>query len=95
MQSVAAWLVSRPQNGCLGLFITLLLPFSQIFSGAVLVLLLLHNSITQSLTMYRQVRGFGTPTRRGEAMSGQQDMSSSSADGADESDIIGWLEPIY
>ena len=45
MQSVAAWLVSRPQNGSLGLFVTLLLPFSQIFSGAVLVLLLLHNSI--------------------------------------------------
>lgn len=39
MRSIAAWLVARPHNGVLALAATLLLPFAQIVSGAVVGLL--------------------------------------------------------
>lgn len=42
MQPLASWLVARPQNAVVGLVATLFLPFAQIFSGAVMVLLTLH-----------------------------------------------------
>lgn len=42
MQPLAAWLVARPQNAILALAGTLLLPVLQIFSGIILVLLVLH-----------------------------------------------------
>ena len=41
LQAVAQWLVARPQNAVLALFGTLLLPLSQLISGAVLVMLVL------------------------------------------------------
>lgn len=42
MRALAAWLVARPQNAVLGLAGTLMLPFSQLVSGAVVVLLVLY-----------------------------------------------------
>lgn len=39
MRPIASWLVARPQNAVLGLAGTLLLPFAQIISGAVMALL--------------------------------------------------------
>ncbi|GMR17309.1 MAG: hypothetical protein BMS9Abin32_385 [Gammaproteobacteria bacterium] len=42
MQPIAAWLVARPQNAVLGLAVSLLLPFAQILSGAVMVLVALQ-----------------------------------------------------
>lgn len=42
MQPIAAWLVARPQNSVLGLAASLLLPFAQIFGGAVMVLMVLQ-----------------------------------------------------
>lgn len=36
MQPVAAWLVSRPQNGVIGLALTLLFPLAPIFTGLVM-----------------------------------------------------------
>jgi hypothetical protein len=42
MQSVATWLVARPQHAVLALVATLLLPVLQIFSGAIMVLLVLR-----------------------------------------------------
>lgn len=44
MQVLAAWLVARPQNAILGLAATLLLPFGQVLSGTVMVLLALVHS---------------------------------------------------
>ena len=41
MQSLAAWLVARPQNAVLGLAVTLLLPAPQLTSGVIMVLLVL------------------------------------------------------
>ena len=51
MQPLAAWLVRRPQNAILGLAATyiLLLPLAGIFSGAVLVLLVLHHGPRKAL----------------------------------------------
>ncbi len=45
MQPVASWLVARPQNAVLGLAATLLLPFAQLISGAVIVLLVLQQGL--------------------------------------------------
>ncbi len=45
MQPVASWLVARPQNAVLGLAATLLLPFAQVVSGAVMVLLVLQQGL--------------------------------------------------
>ena len=42
MQSVVAWLVARPQNAVLALAATLLLPLLQFVSGAIMVVLVLH-----------------------------------------------------
>lgn len=41
MRPLAAWLVARPQNAVIGLAATLLLPFAQVISGAVMSLLVL------------------------------------------------------
>jgi len=49
VQAVAAWLVARPQNAILGLAVTLMLPFPQIFSGAVMALLVLHQGPVKSV----------------------------------------------
>ena len=48
MQTIAAWLVARPQNAILGLAATLMLPFAQLFSGAVMALLVLHQGPARS-----------------------------------------------
>ena len=45
MQSVATWLVARPQNAILALAATLLLPLLQIVSGAIMVLLVLRHGV--------------------------------------------------
>jgi hypothetical protein len=42
MQALAAWLVARPQNAVLALAATLLLPLLQVFSGVIMVLLVLR-----------------------------------------------------
>ncbi len=52
MQPIAAWLTSRPQNAVLGLAATyiLFLPLAGVFSGAVMVLLVLHHGVRRALT---------------------------------------------
>jgi hypothetical protein len=45
VQPLAAWLVARPQNAILALAGTLLLPVLQIFSGIIMVLLVLHQGV--------------------------------------------------
>ena len=52
MQPIAAWLTSRPQNAILGLAATyvLFLPLAGVFSGAVMVLLVLHHGVRRALT---------------------------------------------
>lgn len=45
MQSVAAWLVARPQNAVFALAITMLLPGLATLSGAILVLLVLQQDL--------------------------------------------------
>jgi len=45
VQPVAAWLVARPQNGVLGLALTLLLPLSPVFSGLVMAHLVFANGV--------------------------------------------------
>ena len=45
MQPVAKWLVARPQNAVLGLAATLLLPFAQLISGSIIVLLTLQQGL--------------------------------------------------
>jgi len=42
MQPIAAWLIARPLHAVLGLALTLVLPFAQIFSGAAIVMLVLY-----------------------------------------------------
>lgn len=42
LQPIAAWLVARPRNAVMGLAGTLMLPFAQLLSGAVMVLLVLY-----------------------------------------------------
>ena len=51
MQPLAAWLVSRPQNAVLGLAATyiLFMPLAGIFSGAVIVLLVLQHGARRAL----------------------------------------------
>ena len=51
MQPLAAWLVSRPQNAVLGLAATyiLFLPLAGIFSGALIVLLVLQHGVRRAL----------------------------------------------
>ena len=51
MQPIAAWLISRPQNAILGLAATyvLFLPLAGIFSGAVIVLLVLHHGVRRAM----------------------------------------------
>ncbi len=51
MQPIAAWLISRPQNAVLGLAATyvLFLPLAGIFSGAVMVLLVLHHGVRRAM----------------------------------------------
>jgi hypothetical protein len=53
VQPIAAWLVSRPQNGILGLAATyiLFLPFAGIFSGAVMVLLVLNDGLRRAMIL--------------------------------------------
>jgi len=53
VQPIAAWLVSRPQNAILGLAATyiLFLPLAGIFSGAVVVLLVLHHGLRRAMTL--------------------------------------------
>jgi Predicted membrane protein (DUF2232) len=48
MRPIAAWLVARPQNAIIGLAGTLLLPFAQIISGAVMTLLVLKHGALPS-----------------------------------------------
>ena len=50
VQPIAAWLVSRPQNAILGLAATyvLFLPLAGVFSGAVIVLLVLHHGVRRA-----------------------------------------------
>jgi hypothetical protein len=48
VQPIASWLVARPQNAILGLAATLMLPFAQLFSGAVMALLVLHQGPAKS-----------------------------------------------
>lgn len=48
MQAIAAWLIARPQNAVLGLASTLMLPFAQVFSGAVLAFLVLQQGPAKS-----------------------------------------------
>jgi hypothetical protein len=52
VQPIAAWLVGRPQNAVLGLAATyiLFLPLAGIFSGAVIVLLVLRHGARRALT---------------------------------------------
>jgi len=52
VQPIAAWLTSRPQNAVLGLAATyiLFLPLAGVFSGAVMVLLVLHHGVRRALT---------------------------------------------
>ncbi len=45
MQAIAAWLVARPMHAVLGLALTLMLPFAQITSGAVMVVLVLYGGV--------------------------------------------------
>lgn len=45
MRAVAGWLTARPWNAILGLAMTLVLPFAQILSGAVVVLLVLAHGL--------------------------------------------------
>jgi hypothetical protein len=45
VQPLAAWLVARPQNAVLALAATLLLPVLQIFSGIIMVLLVLKQGV--------------------------------------------------
>ena len=42
MQPIAAWLIARPLHAVLGLALTLVLPFAQVFSGAAIVMLVLY-----------------------------------------------------
>ena len=49
MQPIAAWLVARPQNSVLGLAASLLLPFAQIFGGAVMVLMVLQLGLRRAI----------------------------------------------
>ena len=51
VQPIAAWLVSRPQNAILGLAAAyiLFLPLAGIFSGAVIVLLVLHQGLRRAM----------------------------------------------
>jgi hypothetical protein len=51
VQPIAAWLTSRPQNAILGLAATyvLFLPLAGIFSGAVMVLLVLHHGVRRAM----------------------------------------------
>ncbi len=41
-QPIAAWLVARPLHAVLGLALTLLLPFAQVFSGATMTMIVLR-----------------------------------------------------
>jgi hypothetical protein len=45
VQPVVSWLVARPQNAVIGLAATLLLPFAQLVSGSVIVLLTLQQGL--------------------------------------------------
>jgi len=49
VQTLAAWLVARPQNAVLGLAATLLLPGLQIVSGMIMVLLVLKQGVRPAL----------------------------------------------
>ena len=51
VQPIAAWLVSRPQNAILGLAAAyiLFLPLAGVFSGAVIVLLVLHQGLRRAM----------------------------------------------
>ena len=45
MQPIAAWLVARPQNGVLGLALTLLFPLSPVISGLIMAHLVFANGM--------------------------------------------------
>jgi hypothetical protein len=49
VRPVASWLVARPQNAVLGLAATLVLPFAQVISGTVAVLLVLQQGLRTAL----------------------------------------------
>lgn len=51
MQSVATWLVARPHNAVLALAATLLLPVLHIFSGAIIVLIMLQRGLRQAVLL--------------------------------------------
>jgi len=48
VRAIVAWLVAKPQNAILGLAGTLMLPFAQIVSGAVLVSLVLYQGTVKA-----------------------------------------------
>jgi hypothetical protein len=48
-QPLARWLVAKPLHSVLGLALTLLLPFAQIFSGAAMTVLVLARGFSQAL----------------------------------------------
>jgi len=48
VRAIVAWLVAKPQNAILGLAGTLMLPFAQIVSGAVLVSLVLYQGTAKA-----------------------------------------------
>lgn len=50
-QPLAQWLVAKPLHSVLGLALTLLLPFAQIFSGAAITVLVLAKGFSQSLVL--------------------------------------------
>lgn len=50
MQAIAAWLLARPHHAVTGLAVTALLPVPQIFSGAVMVLLVLVQGTRVAVT---------------------------------------------
>ena len=47
-QPLAQWLVSNPLNSVLGLALSMLLPFAQVFSGATLTLIVLRQGMVRS-----------------------------------------------
>ena len=48
MHAIARWLVARPHNAVLGLAVTVLMPAPQLFSGAVIALLVLEKGVRRA-----------------------------------------------
>ena len=49
MRPIASWLIAKPRNGVFGLAATLLLPFAQVISGALMALLVLQQGASMSV----------------------------------------------